>query len=116
MGSRGPQRTHHRDVVLFAVPRVRAGDALCGDGAAVLGGSRVEGVAVGRRQGVNPGAYPASRRALALTPPDRPLPSMIRLRLDTERGQFFSLHRRRKPSPELPTAISSRTQPSWHMA
>lgn len=47
MGSRGPQRTHHRDVVLFTVSRVGAGDALCGDGAAVLGGAGAEGVAVG---------------------------------------------------------------------
>lgn len=56
MGSRGPQRTHHRDVVLFTVSGVGAGDALCRDGAAVLGGAGAEGVAVGgRRQGVNPG-------------------------------------------------------------
>lgn len=46
----GVQRTHHRDIVLFAVSGVRAGDALGGDGAAVLGRAAVEGVAVvGRR-------------------------------------------------------------------
>lgn len=46
LGSVG--RTHHRDVVLFTVSGVGAGDALSRDGAAVLGGAGIEGVAVGR--------------------------------------------------------------------
>ena len=43
----GVGRTHHRDIVLFTVSGVGAGDALSRDGAAVLGGAGVEGVAVG---------------------------------------------------------------------
>lgn len=34
----------HRDIVLLTVSRVCAGDALCGDRTAVLGGTGVKGV------------------------------------------------------------------------
>lgn len=73
----GPRGTHHRDIVLFAVSWVRAGDALCGDGAAVLGGAGVEGVAVVRgRQSINP--VEVSSLHLGRQPShSRPLPSKL---------------------------------------